>query len=107
MRHYGGIGDGTCGAFQVPTGNSFVNVVASSDGGWDHVSVSTPTRCPTWDEMVTVKRAFFRANEWAFELHPPPSENLSEHPYCLHLWRCQWRDIELPPAIMVSLGKRA
>lgn len=104
LRLYGNIGDETCGAFcmPTPTGDAFLYVVASTGGGWDHVSVSLPTRCPTWEEMSAVKRAFFRRMEWAVELHPSQSENLSLHPYCLHLWRCQFAEMELPPALMVA-----
>jgi hypothetical protein len=36
------------GAFRVPGG---LRVIASDGEGWDHVSVSLPDRCPTWEEM--------------------------------------------------------
>ena len=32
-----------------------VFALASSSRGWDHVSVSCRDRCPTWDEMSTLK----------------------------------------------------
>ncbi len=32
-----------------------VAIVASWGGGWEHVSVSLPRRCPTWDEMCLIK----------------------------------------------------
>ena len=102
LRHLNGIGDETCGAFMVPVGNTTLGVIASTGGGWDHVSVSTPTRCPTWGEMVAIKRHFFRRDEWAFELHPPESKNISLHDYCLHLWRSQDHALPLPPPEMVA-----
>jgi hypothetical protein len=40
--------NGTCGAFQIPSpidGQPLI-IQASSDGGWDHVSVSRRNRCP-------------------------------------------------------------
>jgi hypothetical protein len=85
---YDGIGDETCGCFNVPlpTGEQ-LRVIASSGAGWDHVSISHRSRCPTWGEMVFVKRAFFKRGEWAVEYHPPEKENISLHDYCLHLWR--------------------
>ena len=99
VRFYGGVGDETCGVFNVtvmPTGR-LMRVIASVGAGWDHVSVSTPDCCPTWEEMVFVKRWFFKHNEWAMELHPPESKNINYHPYCLHLWRPRYCKIETPP----------
>jgi len=107
IRLYGSAGDHTCGVFNMPplTGDYMIRIIASSGEGWDHVSASLPNRCPTWDEMSAVKRAFFRRNEWAMELHPPQAENLSMHNFCLHLWRCQFADIPLPPSYMVAPPK--
>jgi hypothetical protein len=62
---------------------------ASCGGGWDHVSVSCATRCPTWEEMAWVKEKFFCDNEAVMQLHVPKSEHINNHPYCLHLWRPQ------------------
>jgi hypothetical protein len=105
IRHFGDIGDQTCGVFNMPVGATMLFIVASTGEGWDHVSVSLPNRCPTWEEMSAVKRAFFRRNEWACELHPPESDNLSLYPYCLHIWRCQFADMPLPDSIMVAPSK--
>jgi len=52
--------------------------------------------------MSFIKRAFFKDNEWAYELHPPEGENISIHDYCLHLWRPHHQDIPLPPSIFVG-----
>jgi hypothetical protein len=102
IKHYGDAGDDSCGVFNMPVGNELIGIIASTGEGWDHVSASLPHRCPTWEEMSAIKRAFFRRDEWAYELHPPESENLSLHQYCLHLWRCQYQDMALPPSIMVA-----
>ena len=67
-------------------GDSFV-VVASAGDGWDHVSVSCPYRCPTWAEMDTIKRFFFKPDEVAMQLHVAETDHISVHPYTLHLWR--------------------
>lgn len=76
-------------------------VVFSWGGGWDHVSVSLKNRCPTWEEMCTVKRIFFRANECCVEYHPPESRYVDIFPYCLHIWRPQDKEILQPPIWMV------
>lgn len=102
---YGWEGDATCGAFTVPSvvDRQPLFVVASSDEGWDHVSVSRRTRCPNWIEMEQVKRLFFRDDETAMQLHVPPAEHVNAHAYCLHLWRPLDQEIPRPPAIFVGL----
>jgi hypothetical protein len=79
-----------------------MRVIASADEGWDHVSVSRANRCPNWQEMEHVKRLFFKDDETAMQLHVPPSDHISVHPNCLHLWRCQSQPIPMPPKWMVA-----
>lgn len=65
-------------------------VVASFGGGWDHVSVTLSVpRCPKWSEMCMVKDMFFEPEESVMQLHPPKSQYVNNHPWCLHLWRPQ------------------
>ncbi len=78
-------------------------VVFSTGGGWDHVSVSWPNRCPTWEEMCEVKKTFFHPEEVCVEYHPPESEYVNNHPFCLHLWRYQQPGMPMPPAWMVGV----
>jgi len=113
-----------CGAFRIPMkqgvalGTSLfeqqtvqLHVIASRaiDGSddpheqWDHVSVSTTTRCPTWGEMCFVKEIFFYPNEVVMQLHPHADCHINNHPYCLHLWRPIAAEIPLPPPILVGL----
>ena len=99
---YGEPGCDLGGAFCVSgKGGAKLNVIASSGEGWDHVSVSLPHRCPTWDEMETVKRLFFKPDETAMQLHVPVAAHISVHTYCLHLWRPHDVAIPLPPAVLV------
>lgn len=58
----------------------------TDEGLWLHVSVSTPTRCPTYDELTRVRRSLFRDTDTVLHVWPPASEHYSLHPYCLHLW---------------------
>lgn len=106
---YGDAGDHGSGVFRIPspTGGQLLAVVASSGEGWDHVSVSLPNRCPNWPEMEHVKRLFFRDDETAMQLHVPPSEHISIHPHCLHLWRPTAGDIPRPPGWMVGPSREA
>lgn len=103
LRHYGNYGDHTCGRFIVTLGPvpTPLVVIAASDEGWDHVSVSAPGRVPTWAEMELVKRHFFQPEETAMQLHVPPSEHINCHPYTLHLWRPHAQPIPRPPGHMV------
>lgn len=95
-------GDQSNGVFRVGFGlHTCLNVIATSHGGWDHVSVSLPHRCPVWEEMDHIKRLFFFDDEAAMQLHPPVSEHVNNHPFCLHLWRPVALNIPFPPVEMV------
>jgi hypothetical protein len=72
-------------------------VIFSWGGGWDHVSVSHKSKCCTWDEMCAIKNIFFSDDECVVQYHPPRSEYINNHPYCLHLWKPQNKVIPLPP----------
>lgn len=72
-----------------------LRVIASAGQGWDHVSVSLPNRCPTWEEMDTVKNLFFKEDEVVMQLHVNGKAKVNLHPYCLHLWRPQTMDESL------------
>lgn len=78
-------------------------IVFSWGGGWDHVSVSFKNRCPTWEEMCEIKRMFFHPAEVVVQYHPAQSEYVNNHPYCLHLWRCQLCAMPTPPSWMVGV----
>jgi hypothetical protein len=83
---------GNNGFFRIPFGRETLACQISEGGGWDHVSVSLPHRCPTWEEMCFIKELFFRDDETCFQLHPAKKENISFHPYCLHIWRPQTQE---------------
>lgn len=101
---------GLSGAYQVrgPFGMDLRIIASTSDldmtisQGWEHVSVSTRNRCPNWPEMCWVKDLFWRPEEAVMQLHPPQSEWISNHPYCLHLWRHITMAIPMPPSLLVG-----
>jgi hypothetical protein len=74
----------------------------ASLGGWEHVSVSLPNRCPTWAEMDRVKGLFWDDEDTVLQLHPPRRLWVNLHPYCLHLWRPIYATIPLPPTMLVG-----
>lgn len=99
-------GDAKNGAFKVyVSGRSFF-CIASSGGGWEHISISPCNRkrqtCPTWDEMCAIKDLFFEPEETVVQYHPPKSDYVNMHPYCLHLWRSTEIEMPRPPAIFVG-----
>lgn len=80
-------------------------VIASCEGGWEHVSVSIrgKQRCPRWDEMQAIKVLFWGHDDAVMQLHPPRGDYINNHPFCLHLWRPLDAAIPLPPTIMVGV----
>ncbi len=108
---HGMMGDETCGKFVILSENERFkyHVIASSSGGWDHVSVSLITvtesktieRCPKWNEMCFIKDLFFEDEEEVIQFHPKKSEYVNAHPYVLHLWRPTDQEILTPPNFMV------
>lgn len=71
--------------------------------GWEHVSVSLPNRCPTWEEMAFIKGLFWDDDDCVVQFHPPRTEYVNNHPYCLHLWRAIDRAFPMPPQILVGV----
>ena len=92
-----------------------------SDGmNWEHVSVSLikhtgnvgkkkkyqmVERCCTWEEMCFIKSLFWHEENTVMQLHPPKSQWVNNHPYCLHLWRPT--DIEIPLPLQIMVGSKS
>lgn len=71
---------------------------------WEHVSVSTAVRCPTWEEMCVVKALFWDPHECVVQFHPPEEDYVNMHPYCLHLWKpLDGVVLPRPPSIAVGI----
>lgn len=83
------------------------SVIWSYGGGWEHVSVSPyPKRItPSWDDMCRLKDLFFSEDEDVIQIHPSKAEYVNNLPNCLHLWRCTYKDMVLPPACFVGIKK--
>ena len=103
--------DGNNGVFNIPAklvsktrDHGVFTAVISDQAGWDHVSVSLPDRCPTWDEMCEIKRLFFRDDECAVQYHPAVADYVNNHQYCLHLFRPNdGREVPMPPAEFIGI----
>lgn len=70
---------------------------------WEHLSVSTQRRCPTWDEMRYFKDIFWKREECCVQYFPRNSQYVNNHPNCLHIWRPLGKDIPEPPTILLGV----
>ena len=77
-------------------------ISSGPDSEWEHVSVSLPARCPTWDEMQRVKELFWSDDETVLQFHPERSEYRNIHPFCLHMWRHKQANHPLPPRELIG-----
>lgn len=84
----------TAGSFRVYVNGRSFYVLASTDKTgpdevWEHISVTPKNqkRCPTWEEMASIKDMFFEPEEEAVQFHPKHSKYVNQNEYCLHIWR--------------------
>ena len=97
-------GNGNNGAFKVPGPTGPDLFCIASDGlGWEHVSVSLKNRCPNWLEMSAIKDMFWDPEDCVVKFHPPRSEYINNHDYCLHLWRPVKVKIPRPDSKLVGM----
>lgn len=103
---------GNNGAFYIPhykIASTGIFVIASDGLDWDHVSVSIipdkgPTkRTPTWSEMCFVKNMFWDKTDPVLQFHPPESQYINNHEFCLHLWRPQLTPVILPDPSLIGI----
>lgn len=93
---------GNNGAFWVTQKKNIFTVIASDQMGWEHVSVSLPNRCPTWEEMCFIKSVFWDESDCVVQYHPSKEHYVNNHPYCLHLWRPIDQALAIPASYMVG-----
>ena len=53
---------------------------------WLHVSVSRPSRLPSWNDLKRVKRDFIGDDKTALQVLPPADQWVNKHNFTLHLW---------------------
>lgn len=94
---------GNNGFFLIPVGREIMLCMVSDGMGWEHVSVSLRNRTPTWAEMCAIKDTFWGEEECVIQFHPPRSEYVNNHEFCLHLWRPTDAQIPCPPSFMVGI----
>ncbi len=105
--NYFGQDEGRNGRFIVQSPLGCKLQVISHDGeqtGWEQVSVSTDRRrCPNWPEMCFVKDLFWDEEECVVQYHPPLSQYVKNHRYCLHLWKPTQEPLPAPPSSLIGV----
>lgn len=82
-----------------------LNFIFSWGCGFEHLSVSTPVKTPTWEQMCFMKDIFWNDDEVCMQLHPKKEDYVDNMPYCLHIWKPINKEIPTPPSIMVGFRK--
>lgn len=101
---------GLNGCFQImgPCGTSLRIIASTANAdrritkGWEHVSVSCQKRCPNWTEMCFVKALFWKDDEVVVQFHPKKEDYISNHAYCLHMFRHELINFPMPPSVLVG-----
>ena len=78
---------GIGGSYYDSISGKWLNFMFSNQLGWEHLSVSTPNKTPTWDQMCKMKSIFWNDDETCVEYHPAKDQYVNMHPHCLHIWR--------------------
>jgi hypothetical protein len=96
--------EGNNGAFMFGEKGYEYHVIASDGMNWEHCSVTIDrNRAPSWEQMCLIKDLFWDEEDVVIQIHPPKSEYVNNHEYCLHLWRSTIYEIPLPDSIMVGI----
>ena len=82
------------------------SIIVSDGAGWEHASIS-PMRnvTPSWDDMCKLKDLIWNDDETVIQIHPPKDQYVNNVGNCLHLWRCAYKDMLLPPSCLVGIRK--
>ena len=94
--------DGMGGRYYDKQTGKFLHFIFSYQMGWEHLSVSMPTRCPSWEQMCVMKDIFWNKDECCVEYHPREEDYVNNHPYCLHIWKPTDVDIPTPPTLLIG-----
>lgn len=62
-------------------------VIVSIDAGFWHMSISHPSRYPTFDEIRDARYKYVPDEVTMAMLFPPKAEYVNVHPNCFHLWQ--------------------
>jgi len=64
-------------------------IIVSIDNGLWHLSISTPSASPSYNEIKKARYLFLPDNVTMAQIFPPKPEFVNLHPYCHHLWQIE------------------
>lgn len=105
VTYLGSLGNDTNGKFIIPTKGAIYQVIASTELGWDHVSVSVikpnnyQLRIANFEELEMIRSMFFCKDETVIEFHPRKQDYVNQNEYVLHLWRPNQEILPIPPVM--------
>lgn len=70
-------------------------LVSIDDGRW-HLSITHPTRYPTWDEIKKARYDYCPDDVEMAHILPPLEYYVNVHPNCFHLWEIQDKEGRKP-----------
>jgi hypothetical protein len=78
--------------------------ILSYGAGWEHASVRPYVKriIPSWYDMCKIKDMIWNEDEAVIQIHPPKADYVNLLENCLHLWRCTYKEMLLPPRILVG-----
>ena len=81
------------------------SIIFTNNAGWEHCSIAPYAKriIPDWDSMCEIKKIFWEDEEAVIQVHPRKSEYVNNLVNCLHLWRCTYKDMVLPPSCLVGI----
>lgn len=83
------------------------SIIVSSGAGWEHASIQPMTRkiLPSWEDMCKIKDMIWNPEEAVIQIHPAEADYVNFASRCLHLWRCTYKEMVLPPSCLVGPRK--
>lgn len=94
--------DGMGGHYYDSVSGKRLNFIFSYQLGWEHLSVSMPSKTPSWDQMCKMKDIFWNDDETCVQFHPKKEDYVNNHPHCLHIWKPVNEKLPIPPSILVG-----
>lgn len=94
--------DGMGGRYYDRINGKWLNFIFSYQLGWEHLSVSMPSRTPSWEQMCMMKDVFWNKDEVCVQYHPREEDYVNNHQHCLHIWKPTEQELPTPPSILVG-----
>lgn len=74
-----------------------ISACVEEDGRrWIHLSIASPDRLPSYEDLCWLKRTFLGEEGKAILVFAPASVHVNLHSKCLHLWSCMEETDPLP-----------